>query len=97
MTTKHTPGPWTINVDDDIEAVSVLGANNRGLAAVAGHTFNERRANGHLIAAAPDLLKLAEALVQSWEATADGCQAVRHNDGTVINVRALIAKAAPCP
>ena len=47
--------------------------------------------------AAPDLLKLAEALVQSWEACADGCDAVRHNDGEVINVRALIARAKGTP
>jgi hypothetical protein len=50
-----------------------------------------------LIAASPRLLKLAEALVQSWEATADGCTAVRHNDGEVINVRELIARAKGTP
>lgn len=69
-------------------ADAVRAAHDRA----AAHEESQRRQKA-LQDAAPKLLKLAEALVQSWEACADGAQAVRHNDGTVINVRALIAEA----
>lgn len=91
------PGPWKLSGD---ESAIVDGNGERILTINAGWGGADLdywpRALA-VILAAPDLLKLAEALVQSWEACADGCDAVRHNDGEVINVRALIARAKGTP
>jgi hypothetical protein len=63
METKHTPGPWFI-ADDSREVWSVMarGSNVSGVVAHVNTNWpgqaqkEEQRANGRLIAAAPDLL-----------------------------------------
>ena len=71
---KHTPGPWSRegNFSDDLEFVRqsrVIQNNTKVIAyGFGGVTFNgidaeEAEANAVLIAAAPDLLEAAKAMV----------------------------------
>ena len=67
MSAGHTPGPWRLNAGDSIKVM-----NPRGLcvafAACGGMTgvkLDEAEANARLIAAAPDLLAVAETLA-NW-------------------------------
>ncbi len=53
---KHSPGPWMAEIDDVMQAASVRDTSNRGVCPVAGMTFDERKANAALIAAAPEML-----------------------------------------
>jgi len=63
---KHTPGPWEVNLFDDTErpgikadnfSVVFFGVRDEDDAGVWGRTAEEEIANARLIAAAPDLLK----------------------------------------
>jgi len=58
---KHTPGPWQINQFNSSQVCDSDG-EGRGCApiAFAWGTESEQRANSRLIAAAPDLLEIAE-------------------------------------
>lgn len=64
MTTNHTPGPW---VADDMRVMwggyFVAACDGKG---DIGRQ-EESRANARLIAAAPDLLQVALALVSAWD------------------------------
>ena len=72
MTTKHTPGPWTMHprFDDGAEVRSVASVAWCGVASTVGSSGGqsidaaEARANAHLIAAAPDLLHVAEMVLR---------------------------------
>lgn len=77
---QHTPGPWHVIADEQsinvasgpqgvLEYVSTAGARGRTLA--------EAQANARLIAAAPDLLKGAQA---AWHAL-HSLMATRHGIG----------------
>lgn len=90
---KDFPAPWRLSFDGD----AIVDGNCERILNVDGEELDYWPKALAIMLAAPDLLKLAEALVQSWEACADGCDAVRHNDGEVINVRALIARAKGTP
>ena len=65
MTTKHTPGPWSIDLewhsDEHPEWRSVIGpiADDYSRMMVSGHIGE---ANARLIAAAPELLEALKAL-----------------------------------
>jgi hypothetical protein len=63
METTHTPGPWTYK--DDFELV-VVPKNDPQAEAICEITGNpsEQFANARLIAAAPDLLKALQKIVQ---------------------------------
>jgi len=97
MTTKHTPGPWTITrkhtppifdrgciaIGPDIAAIQVPELD----------TASE--ANSRLIAAAPDLLAALDRLANAVDAH---CRAITtaaliELDDATINARAAIAKA----
>jgi hypothetical protein len=64
--TMHTPAPWETDFESSEDRVSIFGAPNEDndqelLAAVwLGFDKAESRANARLIAAAPELLALAE-------------------------------------
>ena len=68
MTTKHTPGPWMI---DSSVATHIIGANRRPVATSGGYSSNaipdngraENEANARLIAAAPTLLAVLDAML----------------------------------
>lgn len=63
MTTKFTPGPWSIGVPGP-NGCPTVGTNQGLMIAMIAHSYNEpeqssqARANAHLISAAPDLFRL---------------------------------------
>lgn len=65
---KHTPGPWEILTDSELEGCKDIGppnGNREGLVFTAGlSNEQEDLANARLIAAAPDLLAAAELSVR---------------------------------
>lgn len=63
MTTKHTPGPWVIGKHDH-DVVMVDTASGTAICDVYGDS-DDRPANAHLIAAAPDLLEALETLYRA--------------------------------
>jgi hypothetical protein len=58
MTAKHTPGPWGVN-----DRRQVVGGGKL-IAALYGADGADGADNGPIIAAAPDLLAVAELLVE---------------------------------
>lgn len=67
MTTKHTPGPWSTEVDRKKALEINIVSGNRPFVATAwpaNHPDKEQEANARLIAAAPDLLKALEELLE---------------------------------
>jgi hypothetical protein len=64
--TKHTPGPWVVVTEDgSIGSVAAADGSAVAQAQIRGTlkkpNNEERRANAHLIAAAPELLKACKA------------------------------------
>ena len=57
MNTQHTPGPWVIKGQD------IIGSGENSYIC----TWSGRSADAQLIAAAPDLLELAYAIVSHFE------------------------------
>lgn len=66
---KHTPGPWKYVPDDDgIPAATIQAADGSAVGSLFGRLRDgssidgreETEANGHLMAAAPDLLAVAK-------------------------------------
>ena len=64
MTTTHTPGPWE-TADLRVMWGSYFVADCDGKGDIGRQ--EEGRANARLIAAAPDLLQVALALVSAWD------------------------------
>ena len=67
MTTKHTPGPWSLGERGMIEAEPRDGPLSEAVGAVAfvyGPFDFHGQANARLIAAAPDLLAACEAALR---------------------------------
>lgn len=99
MTTKHTPGPWTMHprFSDGAEVRSIAQVAWCGAAAAYGESGNqnidaaEACANARLIAAAPDLLAVCEGLVAWWKA--DGISGNATLDALSDKARAAVAKA----
>lgn len=100
MTSKHTPGPWTL-ADDGTPFVYKIGERGSNVFSLSvqggGHpsdvaSFDERVANARLIAAAPDLLdaliEIVEDLTHEDHEPGDWSQHV-----VVKKARAAIAKA----
>lgn len=101
MSTKHTPGPWSV-VKHSWSDTSIVGARGRvcGLSIYCDATEDNQQeleavaaADASLIAAAPDLLALA----QRWAALDAGSwHAVRHENEKrelLEDTAAAIAKA----
>lgn len=73
MTTKHTPGPWTMHhcFNDGAEVCAIAPVAWCGAASTYGASSTQRidaaeaRANARLIAAAPDLLEACEILTEA--------------------------------
>jgi hypothetical protein len=70
--TKHTPGPWKLVFSAFGNKMAVVGPENDGRITTSDRICNlphrkrgEGEANGHLIAAAPDLLEALQAMVRS--------------------------------
>lgn len=89
MSAAHTPGPWSISLEDDGGfVVYTPPTGDMGWNSVVtsrgqwGHNDEQSHANGRLIAAAPDLLEALQNLDANPELTSAWLQA-----------RAAIAKA----
>lgn len=97
---KHTPGPWTINTVNphclQIRAKKGTTEFECSTAIIGGWdtTAAENEANARLIAAAPELLRVAEWLVTA-DADCEKEQSWNWDDlsGTIKAARAAIAKA----
>lgn len=85
MTITHTPGPWTIS---GASTIKTLGGNKTYIASIAK---NDRPANAHLIAAAPDLLKALNALER--QVLQNNIRGDEWMDEALELTRAAIAKA----
>lgn len=60
-TTKHTPGPWEAEVRTPIGITYVWqGGTENAIAKVYAGVIEDAEANARLIAAAPELLRVAE-------------------------------------
>ena len=72
MTTKHTPGPWTIK-HDDCHIYAPCGGHTGLIAGCGGHScrrrdlLDEQRANAKLIAASPELLAACKQALGAFE------------------------------
>lgn len=99
MNTKHTPGPWDVEIDERID--------ERGLYYVAGYNIHSREdgavvgiegiccgprdeANARLIAAAPELLAACAGLLDALRTSGVSNGAIRFAED---QARAAIAKA----
>lgn len=88
---KHTPGPWALDLQDD-GGFRITGVGGHGKTAAyvvccrdAHEMKGETHANARLIAAAPDLLAAARAALAAWEGTGPAID--------LDTLRAAIAKA----
>ena len=94
MATKHTPGPWYVCHHDDNSEIVVRQSGGDILANLqcdlydAENRTTEIEANARLIAAAPDLLAAAEAVIKDRDS-------IRGNPSfaTYLALGAAIAKA----
>jgi len=59
MTQQHTPGPWDLSDYTDDKDAYEINANKKLIAEI----LNANEANARLIAAAPELLELAEGML----------------------------------
>ena len=70
MTTKHTPGPWVALGDHYDECVRVFDGGNNQICVFRYGADPDRRvtamATARLIAAAPELLVAAKAVLDRW-------------------------------
>ena len=98
----HTKGPWTFYEDNNYGGTVELGGSGATVTVDRADRFtldlvisrDEMRANGHLMAAAPDLLAALEELVTRRErvvrkqgGSLDG------SDGRYVRARVALAKA----
>lgn len=87
MTTKHTPGPWS--VPDGGMAPTICTADESTLIATLAGTGDEMEANAALMKAAPEML----AALRLWHAALRG-KAMSAEEQAAWNAgRAAIAKA----
>lgn len=103
--TTHTPGPWQVgtlanredgNGDDERIIEQYPGGPVIGTAWPMGEDFDgendhaEREANARLIAAAPELLAVARAVLDAWHA--NGRNFERPEPAHVTQARAVLAR-----
>ena len=87
----HTPGPWTVEPETHVTLRVVAGDDGDCVCTLfAGTPADTRRADAHLLAAAPDLLAALEALVA--QIRAEGGKGYRVHDLADAGL-AAIAKA----
>ena len=89
MTTKHTPGPWSVAETRHNYDTVIRGPRGEPIALtlIAGYTKKEGTANSALLAAAPDLLEALKWMVLRTEEGG-------YPDGKCLeDARAAIAKA----
>lgn len=102
MTTKHTPGPWTVSDNHGKRYIEPVGDNAPVAMICRGHD-DAYSANANLIAAAPELLEALEdcQTALEWAIEQGGGPACEHeagvcfcNENNALNfARAAIRKA----
>ena len=104
MSTKHTPGPWTVSPSAKASTLTrIFSVNEERLVASASgpglSESGEAEANARLIASAPELLeevcRLEAKIVKAMPTRRDDLTAVSitFTGGDLAAIRALIAKA----
>lgn len=91
MTAKHTPGRWLIGEDQCVDDAWSIITTSGGSIIANVNDRHDRKANAHLIAAAPDLLEALEEFFAIEEDEAAVSQA--RIDAAFDAARAAIAKA----
>ena len=94
MTTKHTPGPWTLKLTENGHPVIEDRVGRKVVEQFCnGGTSegSEGRDNARLIAAAPDLLAACKTMLSSMRLMDDGAEDVQREAEDMM--RAAIAKA----
>lgn len=87
---KHTPGPWTVGGARTLKVWG--GPSPRDVICEPWHVaVGSRKANAHLIAAAPEMLEALKELDAHWSAV--GPYAIGHDGERASKIKALIAKA----
>lgn len=96
VSAQHTPGPWRVEPLTGFRKFVILGPDKhawngcRKSVAYTGASYSlNREANAHLIAAAPELLKALETLLDASERHIFGDECLAERDAA----RAVIAKA----
>ena len=94
----HTPGPWVYKQKYSDHSGSVLGADGRGIAAIASSVNRrpeEKLANSKLLSAAPDLLAALIRILDEYHGVVDADRtSTWFNDyPEVVKARNAIAKA----
>ena len=90
MNTKHTPGPWEMNVGQD---GAVVYHPDQGTIADIPMDLSAHPHNARLVAAAPDLLEVlveAEKIIADFD---DRDELASEDVGVLKSIRAAIAKA----
>lgn len=100
---KHTPGPWALDSNGPGHEVVLARGGRHAVAAVQGtDDHQENLANGHLMAAAPDLLvalKRAVETIRAWHnmghyaGEAERVWALYQESPEMAAINAAIAKA----
>ena len=103
--TQHSPGPWELDISKASGQWFIVNRTKYVVAFVAPNDYMallvkldaERKANAHLIAAAPDLLAACERVLEDLEGVGwgevQGREADAWLDETEKALRAAIAKA----
>lgn len=87
MKNQHTPGPWAVSPYNNIVSKNGTVAKTEQM---PGNDDEERKANAHLIAAAPDLLSALQEMMSVFQ---DHEQYDEESAEVVSIARAAIAKA----
>lgn len=77
MSATHTPGPWRVQTVNKKRSVTITSLVC-GIATVNANL--DREANAHLIAAAPELLRVLKAALQQSGCDGDLCMHQWHED-----------------
>ena len=76
MSTTHTPGPWILQTEDNGRFVHVTDSATEGVRIAMQRTTEEGYANARLIAAAPELLAMLEAIRTAYDNAASHGHAI---------------------
>ena len=94
--TKHTPGPWEVDLSGTVIARVMKGGFMVAKIRKLAHAWHEQVANAHLIAAAPELLEALQAIIADVEQD-ESDFGYAADAPLIVAARAAIAKAGVQP
>ncbi len=96
MSGKWTPGPWSRNIKPASKYSIVFAGRNTHIASVcsAGLTDTEVESNCNLIAAAPELYRVAE-LLAAWDQSDDDPELISQACSLAREALAKVAEVKP--